>query len=55
VERPEKAAKKLGELLLALRVEFGCLYAIRRLFIYKAIINFVFTTLGGIFFPLLNI
>jgi hypothetical protein len=42
---------------LLLAVGFCCwrLYAIRRLFFYKAIITFLFTTRGSIFFSYFNI
>jgi hypothetical protein len=42
-------------LLLAVGFCFGRLYAIRRLFFYKAIITFLFTTRGSIFYNYFNI
>ena len=52
---PAKVIVVHDNLLLAVGFCFGCLYAIRRLFFYKAIITFLFTTLGGIFYNYFNI
>jgi len=52
---PDSVVRIHNNLLLAVGFCFVHLYAIRRLFFYKAIITSFFTTLRGIFYNYFNI